>query len=52
MDKMVSKWFNRQDNLVSESMAFFNASMPPQVTVMDTSDMLWFSHISSTISTI
>ena len=33
-------------------MAFFNASMPPQATMMDTSDMFYFRHIYSTTSTM
>ena len=52
MSKMMSKWFDRHDNLVSASMAFFSASMTSQLTVMDPLDLFCLRHIYSTISTM
>ena len=51
MAEMISQLFGRQDNLVPESIAFFRASMPFQVSVVDPSDMFCFMHRSSTIKT-
>ena len=45
----MSKWLKRQENCVSGSMAFLRALLPSHAMVMETSSMLYFYHMSSTM---